>query len=71
MNNAIVEAARLQTAYKRLFKAKKVTKQAICDLCVPFRDKYGLTDLQTLQVARNELTLAELVRLFRLDKEAF
>ena len=29
-------------------------------MVIPFRDKYGLTDLQALQIARNELTIAEI-----------
>jgi len=58
------EAAYLQKEYQKLYREKKLTKKALCELCIPFRDKYRLTDLQTLQVARNELSLIELVNLF-------
>lgn len=64
--NAIVEAAKLQEEYRRLGTSKKLTKKAICDLCIPFRDKYGLTDLQTLRIARNEVELMELVKMLNL-----
>lgn len=66
--NPIVEAAELQEAYKKLFSAKRLTKKAICDLGVPFRDKYNLTDLQTLKIMRNELTLIELVTLLWMNE---
>lgn len=46
------EASNLQDDFKELIDKKKLTKKAICDLCIPFRDKYGLSDLQTLRIAR-------------------
>lgn len=55
--NEIVE---LQKSYQKLFDSKKLTKRAMCELVVPFRDKYGLSDLEALQIARNELTLSEI-----------
>lgn len=36
-------------------------RKAIVELCVPFRDKYNLTDKQTLCVARDELSKQELL----------
>lgn len=55
--NEIVD---LQKSYQKLVDSKKLTKRAICELVVPFRDKYGLSDLEALRVARNELTLSEI-----------
>ena len=57
------EASKLQEDYAKLVRKKKLTKQAMCDLCVPFRDKYHLSDMQVLQIARKEVSLAELVKL--------
>ena len=57
----IVEVAKLQEAYKSLVASKKLTKKAICDLCVPFRDKAGITDSQTLQIARGELNISAIL----------
>lgn len=54
------EIINLQQGYKSLFDKKKLTKKAICDLVIPFRDKYGLKDLEALKIARNELSLAEI-----------
>ena len=54
--NEIVE---LQKRYQKLIDDKKLTKRAMCELIVPFRDKYELSDLEALQIARNELTLCE------------
>lgn len=62
-NDFIKEAVKLQEDYQELMDSKKVTKKAICDLCIPFRDKYHLTDLQTLKIARKEMDLSEMVTL--------
>ena len=59
------EAAIMQEEYRRLVNEKRLSKRAMCDLCVPFRDKYGLTDLQTLRIARREMDLAEMVDLLQ------
>lgn len=55
--NEIVE---LQEKYQKLLDSKKLTKRAICELVVPFRDKYGLSDSEALQIARNELSISEI-----------
>lgn len=57
------EVAELQKEYQKLIDEKRLTKRAMCDLCIPFRDKYGLTDLQALRIARNEMDLSEIVDL--------
>lgn len=61
--DAIREAANLQQEYQKLVDNKKLSKKAICELCVPFRDKYELTDLQVLRIARKEMELSEIVDL--------
>ena len=62
-NDFFKEASKLQDDYQELIDEMKLTKKAMCDLCVPFRDKYGLTDLQTLRIARREMDLSEMVNL--------
>ena len=62
-NDFFKEASKLQDDYQELIDEKKLTKKAMCDLCVPFRDKYGLTDLQTLRIARRVMDLSEMVNL--------
>lgn len=57
------EVGNLQDDYQKLVNGNKLTKKAICDLVVPFRDKYKLTDLQALMVARNELSISEIAEL--------
>ena len=57
------DASELQENYQDLIDNKKLTKKAMCDLCIPFRDKYKLTDLQTLRIARKEMDLSEMVAL--------
>ena len=61
--NFFKEASILQEKYQDLIDSKKVNKKNICDLCIPFRDRYNLTDLQTLRIARKELDLSEMVKL--------
>lgn len=63
--DAIREAATMQEEYQRLVDNRKLTKKAMCELCIPFRDKYGLTDLQTLRIARREIDLMEMVDLLK------
>lgn len=50
----------LQKAYSNLFSANKITKKEICQLVIPYRDKYDLKDLEALRIARGELSLAEI-----------
>lgn len=64
MRDYIIEAAKLQTDYNKLVKTKKLSKKALCDLCVPFRNRYNLSDLQTLKIARSEVTLSEILSMF-------
>lgn len=61
--DAIREAATLQQEYQKLVDNKKLSKKAICELCIPFRDKYELTDLQVLRIARKEIDLSEMIDL--------
>ena len=44
-------------------KMKNVTKTNICALCIPFRDKYKLTDLQTLMIARGEMKASQILEI--------
>lgn len=67
--NALREAAVMQEEYQRLTAEKKLSKKAMCALCVPFRDKYGLTDLKTLRIARKEMSLMEILQLLGLMEE--
>lgn len=60
----IEAAVEIQKAYGKLTSGEiPFTKKNMCDLLVPLRDKYGLTDRQVLAVARNELSLEEIMLL--------
>lgn len=59
------DAAKLQASYAKLVQYKKLTKRAMFELCIPFRNKYGLTDKQTLMIAREEMTLNEMIELVK------
>ena len=51
-----------------MVRTKRLTKRAICDLVIPFRDKYNLTDKDALMIARNEITLSKIVDLMEDNK---
>jgi len=59
----IKDITELQKKWNDLKQNHQMTKKAICDLCIPFRDKFGLTDILTLKLARNELSLIEIDKL--------
>lgn len=63
MDNVMNEVGNLQKSYNSLIENGKLTKKAMCDLVVPFRDKYGLSDLQALMIARNEMSIPEMAAL--------
>lgn len=67
--DAMRDAAIMQQKYQCLYDTHKLSKKAMCELCVPFRDKYGLTDLQTLRIARKEMDLMEMVELLQPKEE--
>lgn len=64
MEKLFKQIAEMQRQYQNLIDTKSLTKKALCDLCVPFRDEYGLTDLQTLMIARKEIDIPEIIDLF-------
>lgn len=59
----------LQDEYDKLRFQGKLTKQNICNLVIPFRNKYKLSDKDALRIARNELSLKELVNLIKSKEE--
>lgn len=58
----IREVVKLQEGYTELVKTQQLSKKNICELVIPFRDRYGLTDLQALRIARKEMDLAEIIK---------
>ncbi len=60
----IKDIARLQKSYDKLVSNKKLTKKAMCDLVIPFRDEYWLTDKEALIIARSEANVDEIVHIF-------
>lgn len=64
-------AVEIQKAYSKLTSGQvPFTKKNMCAILVPLRDKYGLTDRQVLAVARNELSLEEIMLLSQTQEEA-
>ena len=59
----IKEIGCLQENYKKLLTGGKMTKKAMCDLVIPFRDKYRLTDIDALSIARNEKSFNEVAKI--------
>lgn len=59
----VKDIVELQESYNKLVKTKTLSKRKLCELCIPFRDKFGLTDIETLRIARNEITLKEIEKI--------
>lgn len=53
----------LQESYEELVKTKTLSKRKLCEICIPFRDKFGLTDIEVFRIARNEISLKEIQEL--------
>ena len=56
------EVAKLQEDWVALKESGKMTKRAICDLVIPFRNRHGLTDMVALEIAKGNMSLSEMVR---------
>ena len=69
MGNLMSDVANLQIGYQNLISEKRLSKKNICDLVIPFRDKYGWKDSQPLQIARAELSLIEINDLLNKESE--
>ena len=57
--------AKLQEDWQELRESGEMTKRAICDLVIPFRDRYGLTDVEALEIAKGNVGLHEMERIMR------
>lgn len=69
MSDLMNDVAKLQKGWNELKFIGHMTKKDICDLVIPFRDKYGLKDSQALQIARAELSVAEINDLLNKESE--
>lgn len=69
MRDLMNDVAVLQKEYQKLIDEQRLTKKEMCDLVIPFRDKYGLKDGQALQIARNELSVSEINDLLNKESE--
>lgn len=61
------EIAILQEKYELLKKQKKLTKKNICDLVIPFRDKYKLSDINALKIARKEVSISQILKILNIE----
>lgn len=57
------EIGDIQDEYRKLVKTR-MTKQDLCNLVIPFRDRYGFTDSEALSIVRDQITISEMVQLF-------
>ena len=63
------ELAELQIRYQRLVDNQELSKKKMCELVIPFRDRYGLSDKEALSIARGELGIAETFGLLQKESE--
>lgn len=59
----VKDIVELQESYEELVETKTLSKRKLCELCIPFRDKFGLTDIETLMIARKEMSLKDIDKL--------
>lgn len=57
----IKDIAELQAGYAQLTRTSSLSKKAMCELCVPFREKTGLPDSKVLAIARKEMDLEKIL----------
>ena len=62
--------ADLQNQYNSLMK-HGMTKKQLCDLVIPFRDRWELTDKQALAIARGEMSLQDAAMLMAHNDEHY
>ena len=62
--NFIESAAEMQIAFQKAVDEKKLTKKVLCDLCIPFKEKYHLDDIAVLRIAQQKETLVFLIDVF-------
>lgn len=62
ISEVLIEVEELQKKYNNL-KKSKMTKQDICDIAIPFRDKWKLKDSDVLGIIRNEFTFSKVLEL--------
>lgn len=65
----LIDVVQLQKQYAVLLQDSCLSITALCDLIVPFQDKYCLSDIEALSIARNEYTLEQIVELSNSVKE--
>lgn len=58
--NILYEIGTLQEEYEKLKNSRHMTKKDLCNLIIPFRNKYNLTDIQALLIAQNNMPLKEI-----------
>ena len=61
--NMMHEIIGLQEQYHKLYISNNLTKSAICELVIPFRDKFELSDVEALNIAKEFCSMERIVRL--------
>lgn len=69
MFGVMKEVSVLQKNYEHLKSSNSLSKKNICDLVIPFRDKYHLKDSEALQIVRNELSITKVVSMLEKSLE--
>lgn len=59
----VKDIADLQAGYARLTRNSSLSKKAMCDLCIPFKEKSGLPDSKVLAIARKEIDLKKILEI--------
>lgn len=65
MNDRLHDVAVLQTEYRKLQREGRLTKQNLCNLVIPFRDRYHLADSRAIMIARGEMSVRKMDELLK------
>ena len=50
--NMLNESFELQKQYHNMYVSNRITKKSMCDLVIPFKEKYSLTDHEALNIVK-------------------
>lgn len=64
----IIDAGKIQDGYEQLFREKRVTKKNLEEVCHSFSNKYSIPLIKAIKIAKSELTVCQVERLFEKKK---
>jgi len=51
--------------YHNMYVSNKITKKSMCDLVIPFKEKYGLTDHEALNIVKGFTSTKKIMNILK------